>query len=237
MASFAGDAASEIGGDRLQDQRESSSVFEGVRVHDQLLRFIATLPDSAESSQPMNVLRQQTQVPHDWNSGIGQRSHDSGERCAALDLHGFRAAVLHQPPCISNGIGDARVIGEEGQIGYDERPGCAVRDRAAMMNHHVQRDADRRVVAEHDHAEGVANQQNIDSGAIHNAGHGGVIRRQHGDLLRGAFHFEKVGNADLPALFCHILLSSPEEPAMYTLRGRCARGLRPMPLTLQRNGP
>jgi hypothetical protein len=36
--------------------------------------------------------------------------------------------------------------------------------------------------------------------------------------LPRALHFEKVRNADLFALFCHILLSSPEERPMYTLR-------------------
>ena len=62
-------------------------------------------------------------------------------------------------------VGD--LVGAERQVGDDERPPCAPRvDRAREDEHLVHRRGHGRVVAEHDHRGGVADEDQVDAGGV-----------------------------------------------------------------------
>ena len=86
-------------------------------------------------------------------------------------------------------------IGQERHVRDDQRPLGAAADGARMVDHHVERDGKGVVVAEHNHAERIADQNHIDAGAIQQARHREIVRGPDGDLFAAFFHGPKIGNS------------------------------------------
>ena len=51
---------------------------------------------------------------------------------------------------------------------------------------------------QHHHAQGIANQQDVDAGPVQMARHGVVVGGEHGDALSAAFHLRQARGHDLP---------------------------------------
>ncbi len=69
-----------------------------------------------------------------------------------------------------------------------------------MVHHVVERDRDGVGLALHDHADGVADQDHVDTGQVDEAGERDVVGGDHGDLLAERLHPRQIGNGDLRSL-------------------------------------
>ena len=70
-------------------------------------------------------------------------------------------------------------------IGDEQRALRAATNRARVVQHFFQRDRQSAVVAEHDHAERIADEQNVHAGFIEQARGGIVVGREAGDFFIG----------------------------------------------------
>ena len=116
------------------------------------------------------------------------------DRQAALDLD-RRGAGLQQAAGVAHRLLDAHLIGHERHVGHDERARGAAGHRARVVQHVVERDRQRVLVAEHDHAHRVADEQHVDAGAVEKPRHRGVVGGEHGNLLAAPFPLAQVGHA------------------------------------------
>src|SRR5262249_7339922 len=74
---------------------------------------------------------------------------------------------------------------------------------ARVMQHFVKCDRQRAVVAQHDHAKGVADQDDVDSGFVSESRSRVIVSRQANNLLRWetcsrGFPLQKVGDGNFP---------------------------------------
>src|ERR1700730_8573412 len=65
-----------------------------------------------------------------------------------------------------------------------------------MMQHLFERDVRRIFVSQHDHADGVADQNDVDPALVEQARRRIIIRGQRGDLLSAPLHFAKIFHGD-----------------------------------------
>ena len=110
------------------------------------------------------------------------------ERDAALDLDRLRAAVLEEGAGVGHRLLDRDAVGQEGHVADDERASRAAHDGARVVEHLGHRDAHGGLVAEHDLAERVADEDHRDAGLVHDAGGRVVVGGQDGDALPVGVH-------------------------------------------------
>jgi hypothetical protein len=137
-------------------------------------------------------LRLQAEVPHHRDADVDEPPHDVDAPAAAFELHGRGAAFLQQPARIAYRLSDADLIREKRHVDDDERASCRGR-RARVVQHVVERHRQRVLVSEHDHAQRVADENHIDSGAIQQTRHGRVVGGERGDLLAACLLGLQVG--------------------------------------------
>ena len=89
----------------------------------------------------------------------------------ALELDRRAAGLRHDARGGAEGLGRRLLVGAEGEVHDDAGPPGGADHRAAVGDHHVDRDADRRVHAVEHHAERIAHQDEV-AGLIDNAGDG-----------------------------------------------------------------
>ena len=70
-----------------------------------------------------------------------------------------------------------------------------------MMDHHVERYADRRFFPQDNHAQGIAYEKDVDSGAVNKQRHRRVIRGQHCDLCPPRFILRRSGTRTFTRCF------------------------------------
>ncbi len=120
-------------------------------------------------------------------------SHDARP---TFQLHRGCAAFLNQSARVAHRFLDGYLVGQKRKVGDDQRSFDATADRARMMNHHVERHWQRRVVTQHNHAHRITDKNHIEAGPIEKPGHAGVIGCKNGDLCSLCFHGPQVGHAD-----------------------------------------
>ena len=124
--------------------------------------LVATAPLRAEAAQHVDRLRRQPDVGHDGNAAIGEKADGLRHAPAALELDRAALGFLDDLSGIVEGVARALLIGAEGHVDDDERVLGAAHDGAAMHDHEVERHRQCRFEAVHHHAEGVADQQEVD---------------------------------------------------------------------------
>jgi hypothetical protein len=106
---------------------------------------------------------------------------------------------LQKTAGIPHRLFDADLIREERHVGDDERPLGAACHGARVVDHRVERDGQRGLMPKNDRCERIADEDDVDAGAIEQAGHRRVVRRQHGDLLARLFLLTEFRNANAAA--------------------------------------
>ena len=91
------------------------------------------------------------------------------------------------------------VIAAEGHICDDQRATDGAADGAGVVEHLVHGDGEGVFMAEDDHGERVADEEQVDSSFVDQAGAGVVVGGERGDGLALALHFGERGHGD----FCH----------------------------------
>ncbi|CCV05789.1 hypothetical protein MESS2_1670018 [Mesorhizobium metallidurans STM 2683] len=98
---------------------------------------------------------------HDRHAARGEEADRLGHGLAPLELHRCTTGLRHQARSVAEGLLGAFFIGTEWQV-YDHQ--CShqtAAHRLAVHDHHVESDAQRRREAVQDHADAVANENDV----------------------------------------------------------------------------
>jgi hypothetical protein len=151
-------------------------------------------------------------VAHHRDLGVEDRLDHRQPLAAALELHGLGAGP-DEPRRVVHGVDRGGVVAEPRQVGDDEglrrlpvggRAGQAAGHRGGVVGQVVDGDLERVVVAEHDHGDRVAHEDQVDPGLVGHAGSRGVVGRDHDERLAPVARLARAdgGRGDLPAHLC-----------------------------------
>jgi hypothetical protein len=104
----------------------------------------------------------------DRNLRVDQRTHQLYAR--TLNLDGLRTRLLHKADRVRDTFGHCPVIATEGHVGDHQRTAHATAHRPRVMEHFVDRNGERVFLAEYDHSERVADQDEIDTSLVSQSG-------------------------------------------------------------------
>ena len=101
----------------------------------------------------------------------------------AFELDRIHAALLQKAARVSQGVGNGCLIRHKRHIAHQMCPRNAARHGAAVVQHFLHRYGKRVFVAQHDHAERVADQDAVYSGAIQGNGRRIIVGGQESNRL------------------------------------------------------
>ena len=162
---FCGDFLSQVAGNAFEHHRERAGFFGGAGVGHQFA-FVALNFVAAER---VDALRPQAAVGHDGNAGADERGDRFGLFDAPFELNGLAAGFLQNSAGVFNRAVSAEVEAGERHVDDNERVLDGSADHFGVVDHFVERDGQRAVVALDDHRHAVANQDAFDAGGIHEA--------------------------------------------------------------------
>ena len=183
-------------GNRLEHDREGAGILQCERVGDERIRVLRASGLLDVAANLVHRLRLQSEVSHHRDADVHHPAHGIEHRTSTLELDGGGSALLEQPARVAHGLFDADLIREERHVGHDERARGAPHDGARVMEHVVERHGERVLVAEHDHAHRVADQDARPRRLVQQARHRRVVGGQHGDLLAARLLLLEIGNAN-----------------------------------------
>ena len=183
-----GDEGGDRWRDRLQHDGEAAGSLERARRVDQAARLDGGTALRFVPAQQLHRLRRQPDVADHRNRGIDDRFGTPEHRPRAFQLHRVGPSLLQKPDGVPNGGLVRRLKRSERHVGDDERPSGAARDGASQHEHFVHGDRQRRVVPEHGHGGGIADERDVDAGGVGEPGARRVIHRHHRDSLAAALH-------------------------------------------------
>jgi len=154
----------------------------------------------AEAAETANGLGSQADVGHHRNLGSDHGRDRCGAPDAAFQLHGMRTAFLHQAARVFQGLLRADLEAHEWHVGHEQAAANTAGHEAGVVDHLVERDRQAVIVALHDHAERIANEETIDAGGVEEASHGVVVGREHGQADATRSRGKKVGDRDDPRI-------------------------------------
>ena len=141
----------------------------------------------AIAAHAMHALRREAKMADDGNFGFDQRADQLDAR--AFDFDGFCARFFHKANGVGNPFGNRAVIAAEGHVGHDQSATHGAANGARVVEHLVDGDGKRIFVAENDHGQRVADENEIDAGFVDEARSGVVVCGERGDGLALALHF------------------------------------------------
>lgn len=192
----------EVCWDLLENDGEAACLFEQLRICDQFLRLFLLARAHGVGAEFVDGLRGQTQMTHHWDSR-GQDAFDGFDDLrTSLEFDRVCPALLHDPNRTVERAQRISLIGTEGHVTDDERALDPLDHALGVVDHLVEGDRHRRVVARHHIGCGITDQEDVDSRAIEDARHREVIRGEHGDLLTDLLHLEQGIGGDLLRLPC-----------------------------------
>ena len=183
MRNCFGDARGEFARHRFEHHGESACRLDGARIALDVPRRVRRFALHVKSAHRVDRLRRQPDVAHHRNFGFHQPVNQFEAPLAALDFHGFRAALFHEAHRVAHRILDRHVEAAVGHVGDEQRVARAAANRAHVMQHFVERDRQRAVVAEHGHADRIAHENDVHAGFIEQARGRIVVCREAGDLV------------------------------------------------------
>ena len=128
-------------------------------------------------------MRRQAEVADGRDAGVDDALDAVGHGCAAFQLDGVAAGFGHEASGVADGGLDGGLVGHVGHVADHEGGGCAAADGLRVADHVVHGDRQGGVVAEHGHAQAVADQDHLDAGLLLQIGGGVVVAGQPGDRL------------------------------------------------------
>ena len=121
-------------------------------------------------------------MSHDGDAGGDDGGNLRADLAATLKLDAVGAALLEQAASVGHGLLDADLVGHEGHVADDEGVLSAAGDGGTVVDHVLHGDGEGVLVAEHDVAEGVADEDAVDAGLVLELGGGVVVCGQHAEL-------------------------------------------------------
>ena len=172
-----GDRRGELLGHELEDDREGAGLLDGsasARSARAWSRRLALDPDLADR---VDRLRRQADVAHDRDAGPDERLDRSGRvRTPPSTLTAWAPASRRKRAGVLERLLGRRV-GQERHVADDQRALRAADDGLGVVEHLGHRDAHGRLVAEHDLAERVADEEHRDARPRRGSARSGSRRR------------------------------------------------------------
>ena len=171
-----GDAPGEVGGDGLDrafdDHRKRAGLFDRVaRRANRAATFSSRAALDPVAAVLLHRLRQQADMSHHRNAGGDDGRDLPGHVDAAFQLHRLAAGFVDDPPRRGNGLRRRILIAAGRHVDDDAGLGRAAHHRLPMRDHHLERGAERRLVAMQHHGDAVADQEQVDM-VVEQAGDG-----------------------------------------------------------------
>ena len=120
---------------------------------------------------------------HHADVRVGDRAHARDHPSGAFELDDVRAAFLDEADRVADRLLVGDLVRAERQVADHERPLRAAGHRARQEDHLVERHRHGRLVAEHHHRRGVADEDQLDAGLVRKPARGRVVRGDHHDLV------------------------------------------------------
>ena len=187
-AKFLRDARSEFARHGFEDDGKSSGGFDGARVTHQTFGGFDRFSLNAKAAEFKNGLRREADVRHHGDFRFDEARNRFHALFATLEFHRF-GAVFHKAQRVANSFLGRNVKCAEGHVRDEEGATGSAADGANVMQHFVERDGKRVVIAEDDHAERVADEKNVYAGFVEKTRGGIVVRSEAGDSMRLIFEF------------------------------------------------
>lgn len=197
-----GDARGDLPGDAFKDECDGSRAFDGGCVCEERFDGGDAAALDLVTAHAVEGLGGEADVADDGDFGAGELFYEGCAGCAAFDLDGFGSGFLDEADGVGDGGFGGGVIAAEGHVDDEEGVADCAADCAGVMEHLVHGDGEGGVVAEGDHGEGVADEDEVDAcfvdesrGGVVVCGEGGdglvralaVEEGLRGDFLRGGF--------------------------------------------------
>ena len=188
---FTGDAFGQQIRHALEHHAEGAGLVESAGVIEQFLGRGHVLSLHMEATQRVEGLRGEADMPHDRNAGLCHGPHLRADFPAALKLDGMGPAFLHEPSGVADSVLHAYLEAQERHIAHEQGVTRSAGDAERVMHHIVHGHGHRVGHAHHDHSERIAHEDHIRASGAHKAGHGVVVRRDHGDFLAPVLSFQQ----------------------------------------------
>ena len=136
----------------------------------------------------VDALRGKAQMAHDGDAGREDALDGFEHLFAPFQLDGVGAGLLHDADGGGESLLGVALIGAEGHVDDNEGPGDGAGDGGGVDDHLVEGDGEGGLVALHDVGGAVADEDDIDFGAVDELRHGVVVGGEHSDFLAMEFH-------------------------------------------------
>src|SRR5437867_2830161 len=175
-------------GDALKHDRVSACLLERDRVVEEAYRGGRRFPLYAVAAELVHGLRREPQVAHHRDPGLDERAYSLSDANPAFQFHRLRAAFLQHAARVRQRLRRPGLVTHERHIGHDMSTSRAADHRLNVVQHLIHRYRDRGVVAENHHTQTVADQDQRDTGRLHEPRGGVVVGGEHDDLLASPLH-------------------------------------------------
>ena len=165
------------GGDRLEDDREAAHGLQRQRLLGDLRRPAGGLALGLVAAERGRRLRRQADVAHHRDPGADDRPRAVDRGAAALELDRVAAGLLDEALGVGDGLLVRLLVRAERHVADQERRAQAAADGGGQHQHLLHADGDGRVVAEHRHRRGVADEDEVDAGLLDHLAPKGGRRR------------------------------------------------------------
>jgi hypothetical protein len=207
-----GHQAGDLVGHALEHDREAAGGGQRLGIGDELERGTVLAALDLEAAHGMHRLRREAQVAHHRHLGVDERFDHRQPLATAFELHRLGAGS-DEPRRVVDRVDRGGVVAQPREVGDDQRllgralgrgRRQAARDRGGVVGDVVDRHLEGVVVAEDDHGDRVAHQDQIDPGLVGHPSAWGVVGRHHHERLAAVSHLARPhgGRGDLRAHRC-----------------------------------
>ena len=168
-----GDEPACLARNTFQHDGDGAGGFQSLRVGDKVVDGGGGFALHA-IADAMYRLRREADVADHGNLGLGEGGDQSGAVAAAFDLHSFCACIFDEAGRVGDGFSGRGVVGAEGHVGHQQCVADRATDRARVVQHLLHGDGQSAVIAEHGHAQRVANENHVNAGLVHKT-RGGIV--------------------------------------------------------------
>ena len=189
-----GDGGGGFAGNAFEDEGAGAGFGEAAGIGFEALKGFGGAGLDAVAAHAVKALGGKAEVADDGDFGVSEGADQLEAR--PLDFDGFSASLFDKADSIVNALVDCSVIAAKGHVGYDQGASNGTANGAGVMEHFIDGDSECVVVTEDHHGEGVADEEEVDSGFVYQAGGGVVVSGEGGDGLALSLHFAERRHGD-----------------------------------------
>lgn len=175
-------------GDGFDEQHHRTGIFEGTGIGGELFGLGIGTTGSAVAAGESDGLGAAADVGADWNPGSGHLGDEWSEGAVHLDLDDVGLALGHEATGVADSLGVVSLIRKERHVGHDDRVGGTTLDGGGERDEDVEGHVDRAIESKDHFGSGVADQEDMKTGAFKPLRGCGIVARQAGKWIAIARH-------------------------------------------------